>query len=103
MDTQAARDRLAKIFEELRQQREALRVQMHRAQAEAKQEWAEVEKRWHEVEPKLSAAGREALTASKDIGADLGRLTASKDIGADLGKIGDEIAQAYQRIASKLR
>jgi hypothetical protein len=81
-EVRAMRDRL-------RTERDELAVKTHLARAEIRDEWRALEQRWHEFERRAQVAGSEARQAGADV-------------GAALKLLGEELAQAFQRIRKAL-
>ena len=82
-------DRLDKLVEAIKTERDELRVQMHLLKAEAREEWEDVEEKWGQLEPKL-----------KKVKA--GVVESGEDIGAASSQLAEEIGHAYQRIKKAL-
>ncbi len=80
---------LKHIVAKLKTERDELRVRMHLAKEDLQDEWSTLEGKWEKLEHKLSAAKKEAVDSSDDVG------SAAKLLAG-------EIKQAYQRIKRKL-
>ena len=80
---------IARIRDNLLQQRDELFVQMNLAKMEAKEEWERTEAKLEEFKSKLEGAAAEAIDASDDV------LASAK-------LLGEEIKTAYERIKSRL-
>jgi hypothetical protein len=85
----AVNDQLARLSEQLLQQRDELLVQAGLAKLEAKEEWEKTEEQLEHLRSKVQAALAEAKEASEDV-------LASIEI------LGEEIKSAYDRIKSRL-
>lgn len=83
-------ERLQKLVERLRQERDELRVRSHLLGAELRDEWEEMERKWEHVETRLERL-RESARES------------SGDVGAAVSQLGEEIAHAYQRMRDALK
>lgn len=79
------RRRVQEQLARLRTERDELKVKLHLAKAEARDEWDKIEDRFNEFQDKAHAAQSAAGEAAKDVGA-----------AAHL--LGEELAEAYQRI-----
>ncbi len=82
-------DKVEKLLQKLKTERDELRVQLHLLTAEARDEWEEVEKRWVHVESRMKRVGDAAADAGEDVAA------AGKQLA-------EEIGDAYQRIRKSL-
>lgn len=84
-----ALEKIAALFEDLKQQRDELRLQMHLAKAEAKQEWDKLEDKWEDIRPTLERVKDHSTEATKEAW------------GA-LELAGEAIKKGYQRIRRDL-
>ncbi len=82
-------EKIQKIWDELKTQRDELRVQMHLAKAEMKEEWGELEKNLDVAQDKL-----------EEVVSDAGE--AAKEVQAVAKVIGEEMSEAYNRIKARL-
>lgn len=83
------KDRIEKLVEELKQERDELRVRMNLAKLEATEEWHEIEQKIVKLEAKAKEVGNATAEASKDVGA-AARL------------LGEEIRKGLKSVARKL-
>ncbi len=82
-------DKLDKVIETLKTERDELKLQAHLLKAEAKDEWHKLEKEWDNLELKLGHLKE-------------GAKESAEDIGAAASQLADEIGAAYQRIKKSL-
>lgn len=83
-------DRLERLVQTLREERDELRVRAHLLRAELRDEWDDVEQKWEHLEPKLERF-RDSARESAD------------DLGAAVSQLGEEIAHAYRRMRDSLK
>ncbi|GJL68660.1 MAG: hypothetical protein NPIRA06_12950 [Nitrospirales bacterium] len=82
-------EKLQKIAEDLKRQRDELQVKLHLAKADARDEWANLETRWEDVKTKMEAVRKEA-----------GHTTES--VSSGLGLVLDELKKGYDNIRKTL-
>ncbi len=78
-----------KLLEKLRTQRDEINLKMHLASMEAKEEFDAAEKKWNQLKSKASAIADDAVETSDEY------IAKAKVIG-------EEIKEAYRRIARRL-
>ncbi|MFT5012633.1 MAG: hypothetical protein ACJAX5_002272 [Patiriisocius sp.] len=83
-------DKLSKLWQGIKTDRDELILQMHLAKSELKEEWEKLEKKWPEAESKLNKLSGELEDSTGDL-------------KANLGVIGEELKETYGRIKSRLR
>lgn len=84
------REEFDRLVDRLKTERDELKLKMHLASMEVRQEFEDAEKTWDHLKDKASAIADEALETSDDY----------------VGKariVGDELKEAYRRIAGRLR
>lgn len=82
-------DKLGKVVETIKTERDELRLQLHFFKTEAKDEWNKMEEHWRNLEPKLKQV-RESVAES------------GEDIGAAVTQLSEEIGEGYKRIRNAL-
>jgi len=86
----AIQEEFDKLVERLKTEHDQLKLKMHLASMEVKGEFEEAEKTWNQLKAKAAAIADEAVDTSDEY----------------IGKakiVGDELKEAYRRIASRLR
>ena len=83
-------DKLEKLVESIKTDRDELRVQLHLLNAEIKEEWEDLEEKWQHLEPKLKDL-RKGVSES------------GEEIGAATSQLAEEIGNAYRRIRKAMR
>jgi SMC interacting uncharacterized protein involved in chromosome segregation len=83
------KERVDKLVDSLKQERDELRVKLHLGKLEASDEWQEIEVKFEKLQSKAKVLG-EATADS------------SKDIGAAVMLLGKEIRDGFKRIAKRL-
>jgi chromosome segregation ATPase len=83
-------DKLEKLWQDIKTQRDELRLQMHLAKAELKDEWETLEKKWPEAESKLEKFADNVEESAEEL-------------RESLGVIGSELKDTYQRIKTRLK
>ena len=83
-------DKLEKLVESIKTDRDELRVQLHLLNAEIKEEWEDLEEKWQHLEPKLKDL-RKGVSES------------GEEIGAATSQLAEEIGSAYRRIRKAMR
>jgi chromosome segregation ATPase len=83
-------DKLEKLVETIKTDRDELRVRLHLLKAEAKDEWDEVEEKWRHLEPKLKQL--------RD-----GAVESGEDIAAATSQLAEEIGNAYKRLRKVMK
>jgi SMC interacting uncharacterized protein involved in chromosome segregation len=83
------KDRIERLLEELKRERDALRVKLSLAKLEANEEWREIEQKLHKLEAKAREVGGATAEASKDVGA------AARLLGEEISKGLKSIARRF--------
>lgn len=83
-------DKIEKLWQDIKTQRDELRVQMHLAKSELKDEWEALEKKWPEAEQKLEKFADDVEDSAGDL-------------RESLGVIGSELKDTYHRIKTRLK
>jgi hypothetical protein len=83
-------DKLEKLVEVIKTERDELHVRLHLLKAETKDEWEEVEQKWEYLEARLKKV-REGVSES------------GEEVGAATAQLGREISTAYQRIRKAMK
>ncbi|WP_372883305.1 hypothetical protein [Psychromonas sp.] len=79
-----------KLVDKLKVQRDELKLKVHLGSMEAKEEFEAAEKKWHQVKTKASEIADDAVETSEEY--------------IDKAKVvGDELKEAYSRIAKRLK
>jgi chromosome segregation ATPase len=81
--------RLQRLTDDLRQQRDELRVKLHLLKADAQDEWKTLEEKWQHLQGRMKVVGNEAGDAAHEVGEAL-RL------------VGEELKRGYARIRKLL-
>lgn len=82
-------DKLDKIIDTLKTERDELKVRAHLLKAEAKDEWQKLESEWDNLDLKLGHLKE-------------GAKESAEDIGAAASQLAGEIGAAYKRIKKSL-
>ena len=77
------------LMERLKTERDELKLKAHLASMEAKEEFAGAEEKWEQLKLKVAEIGDDAVDTSHE------HIAKAKIVG-------DELKQAYKRIAAKL-
>ena len=62
-----AKEKVEKLIEQIRRERDELRVQASLAKLEAREDWQQLEARWHELQAKGKALGEATAESAEDI------------------------------------
>jgi len=84
-----SKEKLDKLVEDLKRQRDELKLKLHLAKADARDEWAKLETKYQEVKAKMESFKQEA---GKSAGV----------VGAALGRAADEIKKEYDRLRKQI-
>jgi hypothetical protein len=87
--TETAKVEVAKIIEQVKQERDEMALKAHLFKADAKDEWVKVDKEWEHFKSKAEQVGKEAKGASGDV-------TAAAKL------LGEEIIKSFKRIRKTL-
>lgn len=87
--TETAKVEVAKIIEQVKQERDEMALKAQLFKADAKDEWVKVDKEWEHFKSKAEQVGKEAKGASGDV-------TAAAKL------LGEEIIKSFKRIRKTL-
>jgi chromosome segregation ATPase len=83
-------DKIEKLWQDIKTQRDELRLQMHLAKSELKDEWEALEKKWPDAESKLEKFANDVEHSAEDL-------------RESLGVVGSELKETYHRIKTRLK
>lgn len=83
------KERITRLVDELKQERDELRLKLQLAKMEAGDEWQELDAKWEKFESKARAVGNATAESADEIG-----------VAAKL--LGEEIRDGFKRIARQL-
>jgi len=83
------KNEIAKLVEKLKMERDQINLKIHLASMDAKNEFAETEKKWSHLKTKAADIADDAVETSEDV------IAKTK-------MVGEELKEAYKRIAKRL-